>query len=315
MTQWKWAGGTLNYPYEDAPMLRCRKDYGALRKYTTKQFEDVTPESFILVPEDFDYCDVKGYTRRRVNFYKKDKGLNTVYIVKPSHGVPDKLTVKLENIKIPSYSSGAGIKTPKVKNAPKTNIYVKYRGKTSRTIVELNRTNKAHLIYTTGDITAFYNQYKGMGHIPIACVEVQEKDIKLVKGKSGWFTIQEYIEENLTKSLTKEKIELEYKKYEGAVAYQSYSYLKDYIHEDFKVAFEPTTLTAEQISLVKFIQVNGELDKPEVPDLFARYPLLKVIQKHEVDKIPGEVSYYYNHKIELKDVVQYVQLINSSQSK
>lgn len=311
--KWKWSGGTLEYPYEDNSILRCRKDYGALRKYTTKQFEDVTPDSFILVPEDFDYCDVKGYTSRRVNFYKKDKGLNTVYLVKPSHGVPDKLTVKLENIKIPSYN--AGVKAPRIKNAPKTNIYVKYRGKANRTIVDIDRTNKNDLIYTTGDITTFYNQYKGMGHIPIACVEVQEKDIKLVKGKPGWSTIQEYIEEKLTKSLTKEKIELEYRKYEAADAYYSYSYLKDYLHEDFKVAFEPTSLTQEQISLVKFIQLNGELEKPEVPDLFARYPLLKVIEKHEVDKIPGETSYYYNVKIELANVVQYIQLINGVTAK
>lgn len=312
-TEWKWGGGTLKYPYSQDSMLRCRQDYGVMRKVRTEMFNnnEPLPNSLILVPDDFDFDEVKGYITRKINHHRNKHKLPVVYLVKSTHGIPDDLVTKFEDIKISNPSSAA--KPPKVKNAPKTTIYVKYRGKASRSIISIDRTNRESILYVKDDPTAFYGHYKGTGQIPIKCVGVQEKDIKLIKGKPGWYTIQEYIEEKLTKSLTKEKIELEYKKSETAKAYYSYSYLKDYLHEDFKVAFESSSLTNEQIQVIKFIEINGELDKPEVPDLYERYPLLATINKSEVDGVPGQTTYSYNIKIKLKDVVEYIQLINEKE--
>lgn len=313
-SEWEWTGGKFSYPYEKESLLRCRHSYGQLRKFSSSTFDsgDLQPNSLILVPDDFDFSDVKGYISRKINYHRAKHGLSVVYLVKAIHGVPDNLVTKFEDIKI-SYGS-TGVKAPRVKNAPKTTVYVNLRGKNSRSLLTIDRSNLEDIIYTREPIGSFYSQYKSMGYINVKCVEVQEKDLKLVKGKPGWYTIQEYIEEKLTKSLTKEEIELEYKKAVAANAYNSYSYLKDYLHEDFKIGFEKTSLTNEQINLIKFIQANGELEEPQVPNLYGKYPLLKVIDKSEVGKVPGASNYQYNIKIELNDVVNYIQLINKQES-
>lgn len=308
--EWKWGGGTLTYPFHDNRIIRCTHGYGQLRKNSVVSFDSNDPKlnSIILVPEEFDFYGIKGYTTRKINHHRVKNGLSTVYLVRPSHGLPDSAVTKFEAIKISN--PGASNVKPRIKNAPKTNIYVSLRGKTSRSLAPIDRKNMNEVIYTTGDINEFCSQYKSLGHINAAFVGVQGKDVKLIKGKPGWYTIQEFIEEKLTKSLTKEKIELEYKKAEANKAFEAYRYLKDYIHQDFQLAFEKTELTPEQLSLVKFIQENGELDEPELPDLYAKYPLLALVNKYEVDGVPGMDNYSWNIKIKFKSVIEYIQLIN-----
>ncbi len=308
---WKWAGGTLKYPFKES-VARCYHSYGCLRKSRQSNFssDKLEPNTFILVPDDFDmWEDIKGYTSRKINYHRRENNLKNVYLVKSVHNIPTELLTKLEDIKVKNYSSGTKA-APRPKNSPKTHIYCKQKGRAKRDSFLIADQSRSDIIYTTQDIYTFTNQYVALYSINKKIVEVQEKDVKLVKGKPGWFTIQEYIADKLTDHLTKEEIELEYKKEKAHSAYQAYDYLKEHLHEDFNIAFERSKFTSEQSRIVSFLVSNGELDEQEVPDLFKTYPLLKAINKYEVEGIPDHCPSYYSTKAHLKDVVKYIQLIN-----
>lgn len=311
---WKWAGGTIHYPF-DENMVKCYHSYGCLRKSRQSVFsgEKLEPKTFVLVPDDFNmWEDVKGYTSRKINYYRRENNLKNVYLVKSCHNIPTDLVTKLEDIKVKNYSSGAKA-APRPKNSPKTHIYCKQKGRAKRDSFLIDDQSRSDIIYTTKNIGEFMHQYIALYSINKKIVEIEEKDVKLIKGKPGWFTIQEYIADKLTDHLTKDEIELEYKKEKAHSAYQAYDYLKEYLHEDFNIGFEPSKLTREQSEIVSFLVSNGELGEPEVPDLFKTYPLLKGISKYEVEGVPGLPS-YYSTKAHFNDVVKYVQLINKEQN-
>jgi hypothetical protein len=315
-TNWKWANGTLTYPLENYA-LRCRRGYSCLEKYSVQTLDDIKPGSFILVDENFDYSEVKGHITRKINHHREQSKCGVAYLVRPSHGIPTELTTKLDDIKI-TYGNGgaAGPKLPR-KKGPKTHIMVQLKGKShkSRYAIDNPLGSKTPVIYTT-DLTLF-NNYKNYNILNISRpVEVSESDVKHIKGKPNWYTIQEYIHENLTKSFTKAELELEYKKKQSNDACQQYIWLKDYVSDDLKIAFEPSKLNNEHVRVLQFIIDNGELDvkTDDPPDIVAKYPLLGAIETYYIKDVPGHTN-YYSTKAHFNDVVKYIQLINQETKK
>jgi hypothetical protein len=205
---------------------------------------------------------------------------------------------KYEDIKLTHSGVAAGSKKGQPK-PPKTTVQVKFQSlvkKVSRSIDNLNEP----LIYTD-NITTFLSNYKFTSYLGIPIGEIAAADIPLVAGKTNWYTIDEYLDKKLLSKYTLQELEEEKFKIDAVNAYRNYQYLKGHLPKEFDVCLEhPKITNYREKQLLEFLVNNGKVQLRSVPDVFQKYPLLRLTSEYSL----GQVS--------KQEVIDYIKMVDAA---
>lgn len=312
--EWNWGGGTFRYPLEDGALCYRRSYSNYTIKNMVSRFENIKDSCFLLVDDDFDYSQTNSAHTRKVNYYRTKNKLSNIYLVKKCHGIPDAELTKFNDIKI-EYSGGGSNRQAYVKKADRTWIFARIKGKQKRERIEFNY--KDDIVYTT-DLEKLYKDYSSLGLLSCKIVELDQGDIKLIKDRENWRTLQEHLDYYLLDEYNKkDRLLSEYSKLSNYTAVNLFGWLKGSVSNEFDSTLEGSKLTTQQVNLTRFLEANNEIDlstptTPNLSNLIEEYPLLKLVNQYNVKKDKNSSYYSDSSYVTHQEVIDYVKLINTT---
>jgi hypothetical protein len=233
---------------------------------------------------------VTSYDRAKISSYLRTNSLKRIYLLEKGHGLPVD-GVPLSTIKVTKSPGG-----PRGPRAPKTTIKGKYYNcrRQADYVIESPTT----IVYTIDSISDMSYCY----HFPKTIIQIAERDVKHIEDEDNWLTISEYLSQIVFDKLTQEEIQQEADRQQFLTEYENFKFLAD--DHDFKL-FKDTKsnpkINDEISKAIKWMVLTNKVS-PKVPDVFAKYPLLRSLKY---------VS--YDERRHVKDYVKLVQTVSQSQ--